>query len=154
MQNIDRRPPTLLHQFATLHSPPQTLLNDNRIFSFHYEPSSSNAFILTAPRLQSYFVSSLSFFDAQADGVHGVSSGQIGRGSLKPIKYFVRTASGLAFGVCYEHGGGEVWRRHPNKGVVRMGRWQSGNVSVVFNEGAWKIHLSIWITDFAFQAER
>lgn len=133
--NIDRRPPTLLHQFATLHSPPQTLCSDTRAFSFCYEPTSSNAFILTIPQLQSYSVSPLSFFDAQANGARKASLRQPGRGSLERIDYFVRTASGLAVGICYERGGGEVWRRHPSKGIIRMGRWPSGNVSVVFNEG-------------------
>ncbi|KAG8690966.1 regulator of (H+)-ATPase in vacuolar membrane [Ceratobasidium sp. 423] len=133
--NVDRRPPTLLHQFATLHSPPQTLVPNMRDLSFRYEPSSSRTFIVTTPRLQSYVVSPLSFFDAQADGVRQSSVEQAGRGSLGPIKGFIRTASGLAFGVCYETGGGEVWRRHPDKGIVRMGRWSSGHISVVFDEG-------------------
>ncbi|CAE6540684.1 unnamed protein product [Rhizoctonia solani] len=133
--NIDRRPPTLLHQFATLHSPPQTLLPNMRDFIFCYESSSSTTFVVTIPRLQSYNVSPLSFFDAQADGVRVTSAEQAGRGSLGPIKSFMRTASGLAFGVCYENGGGEIWRRHPDRGIVRMGRWPSGHISVVFNEG-------------------
>ncbi|KAL5639258.1 hypothetical protein ACGC1H_006687 [Rhizoctonia solani] len=133
--NVNRRPPTLLHQFATLHSPSQTLLPSMRDFIFGYEPSSSSTFVVTIPRLQSYSVSPLSFFDAQVDGVQVSSVEQAGRGSLGPIKSFVRTASGLAFGVCYKNGGGEVWRRHPKKGIVRMGRWSLGHISVVFNEG-------------------
>ncbi|CAE6416915.1 unnamed protein product [Rhizoctonia solani] len=133
--NVDRRPPTLLHQFATLHSPPQTLAPNMCDLSFRYEPSSSSTFIITTPRLQSYVVSPLSFFDAQAGGVWQSSVEQAGRGSLGPIKRFVRTGSGLAFGVCYEAGGGEVWRRHPDKGIVRMGRWSLGYTSVVFDEG-------------------
>ncbi|KEP50346.1 RAVE protein 1 carboxy-terminal protein [Rhizoctonia solani 123E] len=133
--NVDRRPPTLLHQFATLHSPSQTLLPNMRDFIFSYEPSSSSAFFVTIPPLQSYSVSPLSFFDAQVNGVQVSSVEQAGCGSLGPIKSFVRTASGLAFGICYKNGGGEVWRRHPDRGIVRMGRWSSGHISVVFNEG-------------------
>lgn len=91
--------------------------------------------------MQSYTVSPLSFFDAQLGGVCKASLGQAGRGSLQAIKSFVRTASGLAFSVCYEYGGGEVWRRHPGKGIVRMGRWSSGDISVVFDEGKNKLTL-------------
>ncbi|KAH7334362.1 RAVE protein 1 C terminal-domain-containing protein [Rhizoctonia solani] len=133
--NVDRRPPTLLHQFATLHSPPRTLLPNTHNLIFCYESSTSKTFIVTTPRPQSYTVSPLSFFDAQANGVQTSSVEQAGRGSLGPIKRFIRTASGLALGVCYEDGGGEVWKRHPDKGIVRMGRWPSGHVSVVFSEG-------------------
>ncbi|CAE6472515.1 unnamed protein product [Rhizoctonia solani] len=133
--NIDRRPPTLLHQFATLHSPPQTLLPSIRGFALCYEPSSSSAFIITAPRLHSYIVSPLSFFDAQVGGVRRLSVDEAGRGSIEKIQRFVRTASGLALGACYESGGGEVWRRHPDKGIVRIGRWASGNIAVVLSEG-------------------
>ncbi|ELU39867.1 WD repeat-containing protein [Rhizoctonia solani AG-1 IA] len=135
VRNIDRRPPTLLHQFATLHSPPQTLLPSIRGFALCYEPSSSSAFIITAPRLHSYIVSPLSFFDAQVGGVRRLSVDEAGRGSIEKIQRFVRTASGLALGACYESGGGEVWRRHPDKGIVRIGRWASGNIAVVLSEG-------------------
>ncbi|KAG9095999.1 regulator of (H+)-ATPase in vacuolar membrane [Ceratobasidium sp. UAMH 11750] len=133
--NIDRRPPTLLHQFATLHSPPQTVLNNTRQLSFHYEPASSSTFMLTAPQLHSYSVLPVSFFDAQAYGARKSSHGQAGRGSMQPIKYFVRTASGMAFALCYEDGGGEVWKRHPSQGIVRIGRWPQGDISVVICEG-------------------
>ncbi|KAG8694259.1 regulator of (H+)-ATPase in vacuolar membrane, partial [Ceratobasidium sp. 394] len=118
--NIDRRPPTLLHQFATLHSPPQTVLNNTRQLSFHYEPASSSTFMLTAPQLHSYSVLPVSFFDAQAYGARKSSHGQAGRGSMQPIKYFVRTASGMAFALCYEDGGGEVWKRHPSQDLSHL----------------------------------
>lgn len=133
--NLDRRPPTLLQQFATLQSPSQTLPNNTQQLSFHHEPSSSSTFILTAPKLQSFSVSPVPFFDAQAGGVEQISLGQAGRGSLKSIEGFVRTASGMAFGVCYKDGGGEVWKRHPGYGIVRVGRWPSGDISVIFDGG-------------------
>ncbi|KAG9100994.1 regulator of (H+)-ATPase in vacuolar membrane [Ceratobasidium sp. 370] len=133
--NIDRRPPTLLHQFATLHSPPQTVLHNTRQLSFYHEPASSSTFMLTMPQLHSYSVLPVSFFDAQANGVRKSSLGQAGRGSMQPIKYFVRTASGMAFALCYKAGGGEVWKRHPSQGIVRIGRWPRGEISVVICEG-------------------
>lgn len=80
-------------------------------------------------------MSPVPFFDAQAGGVEQISLGQAGRGSLKPIEGFVRTASGMAFGVCYKDGGGEVWKRHPGYGIVRVGRWPSGDISVIFDGG-------------------
>ncbi|KAG9128028.1 regulator of (H+)-ATPase in vacuolar membrane [Ceratobasidium sp. 392] len=133
--NIDRRPPTLLHQFATLHSPPRTVLDNTRQLSFYYESSSHSTFMLTGPQLHSYSALPVSFFDAQADGVRKSSVGQAGRGSIQPINYFVRTASGMAFALCYKDGGGEVWKRHPSQGIVRIGRWPRGDISVVLCEG-------------------
>ncbi|KAF8756045.1 RAVE protein 1 C terminal [Rhizoctonia solani] len=90
--NIDRRPPTLLHQFATLHSPHKLCYP---------------AYV--ALRFAMSLLSPLSFFDAQVGGVRRLSVDEAGRGSIEKIQRFVRTASGLALGAAMERWWREFW---------------------------------------------
>ncbi|QRW12028.1 WD repeat-containing protein [Ceratobasidium sp. AG-Ba] len=114
--NIDRRPPTLLHQFATLHSPPHTLPSSTKHLSFHYEPSSSIASFSPAQNCIPIRSPQSAFLMLRPAGYGKPLSDKLA-GELEAYDYFVRTASGMAFALCYEDGGGEVWKRHPHQGI-------------------------------------
>lgn len=116
-QNIDRRPPTLLKQFTILQSGPSTLPTPpEHLYILPNPPAPGTLTLVTAPRVLSYTLSVLPFFDAQSDGLKLVAQGDLplshdGTDSqtLAGLVRFVRTPDGEALGSLRDDGTVEIW---------------------------------------------
>ena len=119
LQNIDRRPPTLLKQFTLLHTGPSVVpTSPDHLYLLPAPSSPTTLTLVTSAPLRSYRLDPLPFFDAQADGLSllGIVREVQSRDSsvlLRRISRFVRTPDGEGLGVVKEDGTVEVWRTSP-----------------------------------------
>lgn len=141
VQNIDRRPPTLLKQFTlqqllpnTLPGPPTHMYLVPNI-NIDNDPSTVTL-AMTSP-LTTFTLSPMAFFDAQSDGLHLLAKAmERVPEEESPIVRFVRTPEGKGVGVIRENGGGEAWRlvEHGSR-LVRAGSWEAADHVVVLEGG-------------------
>ena len=119
MQNIDRRPPTLLKQFTLLHTGSFAIPTSPEHLYLLPNPSApATATLVTSAPLRSYCLDPLPFFEAQADGlalIGSVHEVQNRDNTVLPrrISRFVRTPDGEGLGIFKEDGTLEVWRTSP-----------------------------------------
>ncbi|CAL1695568.1 unnamed protein product [Somion occarium] len=133
--NIDRRPPTLLKHFTLLQSPPGTLKSTPlHLYVLPHATVPSLLTLITSPPITTSLLRPLLFFDARADGLEQIASGEelphadelkIGVEQRKIIR-FERTPDGEGVGAIRMEGAGETWT------VSRMGRHLT-------SRGRWKL---------------
>lgn len=138
IQNIDRRPPTLLRQFtlqqslpATLNSPPPSHLY------LLANPGHSSITLVTSSPLTTFDLAPLTFFDAQSSGLRFTAK-EIKRVPEEEadIVRLVRTPEGNGVGIIRTDGDGEAWRVvESGSKLVRSARWSSADHVVVLEGG-------------------
>ena len=142
LQNIDRRPPTLLKQFTLLQSPPSLLSSPPPLHLYVVPAPSDSATLtlITSPPLASYALTPLPFFDARADGlnllVRGADQqphdgGGDGSGDARQeIVRFVRTPEGRGVGAVYADGSGRVWSlKHNGRRLEERKQWKASDTT-------------------------
>ncbi|KAK0208168.1 RAVE protein 1 C terminal-domain-containing protein [Desarmillaria ectypa] len=134
--NIDSRPPTLLNKFTLQQSPPSTLRTVPKYLYFLPNSTNSSITVVTAPRLTSYDLSPVAFFDAHEDGLkvraHGSENSPE---EYSEIVRFVRTPEGRGVGVI-RRSGGQIWTlAEGDKELNRSGSGNLGDKIVVLDKG-------------------
>ncbi|KAG6836376.1 hypothetical protein H0H93_008676 [Arthromyces matolae] len=134
--NLDRRPPTLLKQFTLQQLPPSTLPGPPSSLSLLPNLDSKLMTLVTTSPLATYDVSSITFFDAQKEGLQ-LSSSLLPRVATEETKVvrLIRTPEGAGVGVV-RLSGGEAWRVVQNgTQLVRSSSWSSADHVVVLQRG-------------------
>lgn len=134
--NIDRRPPTLIRQFALSH----TSLNifsqlPSHLYLFPH-PDAATLTMVTSTPLTTFEVSPLAFFDGQSAGLHLNAKGldRVPHEESK-IRRLVRTPAGRGVAVVRADGG-EVWRVIEGGSQLTRGkRWSNADHVVVLDGG-------------------
>ena len=151
LQNIDRRPPTLLKQFTLLHTPPSTvnlsslptqLLLSSFLPDRDEKGYSSRMTLTTCPPLAAHDIDPLALFDAQKRGSVRVTTNdhesyrsRTSEGEI--IEKFVRTPDGRGVAVL-RASGGEAWAvtgHHESIRLRRVGRWHSKGAMAILDGG-------------------
>lgn len=141
MQNIDRRPPTLLKQFTLLQTPPGVLPRTPGHLYVVPNPKPDSLTLLTTPPLASYELTVSQFFDARSDGLVRIADGakhthadnSSNDDPQAEIVRYVRTPNGEGVGVIRADGCGEVWTFDWAKTVslIKTGSWTPGTAGHV-----------------------
>lgn len=136
LQNIDRRPPTLIRQFALSHTSLNVLSQvPSHLYLFPH-PDVTSLTMVTSTPLTTFEVSPLAFFDGQSAGLHLHAKGlnRLPHEESK-IRRLVRTPAGR--GVAVVRGdGGEVWRVIEGGSQLARGRrWSNADHVVVLDGG-------------------
>lgn len=137
LQNIDRRPPTLLKHFTIQQSWRSPL---PRIPSHLYalpNPSHPTASLVSTSPLCSFELDLINFFDDQPTGLR-LTAQFLDRISAEEseISRFVRTPEGQGLGVIRKGGGGETWSHGPAEAMLtRSASWSAADRVVVLDHG-------------------
>ncbi|KAG2150167.1 RAVE protein 1 C terminal-domain-containing protein [Suillus cothurnatus] len=134
--NIDRRPPTLIRQFALSHTSSNVLSQlPSHLYLFPHHDATSLTMVTSAP-LTTFKVSPLAFFDGQSAGLHLNAKGlnRLPREESK-IRKLVRTPAGRGVAVVRADGG-EIWRVIKGGSQLARGRqWSNAGHVVVLDGG-------------------
>lgn len=136
LQNIDRRPPTLLKQFTLQQSPPSTLSSPVPCLYLLPNPGQTSITLVTSPPLVTFSLELLAFFDGNSDGMRVVAEGleRVPEEESQIVR-FVRTPEGKGVGVLRSNGG-EAWRVvEQGSKLVRAQRWSAADLVVVLKNG-------------------
>ncbi|KAG1784113.1 RAVE protein 1 C terminal-domain-containing protein [Suillus placidus] len=134
--NIDRRPPTLIRQFALSHTSLNVLSQlPSHLYLFPH-PDVTSLTMVTSTPLTTFEVSPLAFFDGQSAGLHFNAKGldRLPHEESK-IRRLVRTPAGRGVAVVRADGG-EVWRVIEGGSQLARGRrWSNADQVVVLDGG-------------------
>ncbi|KAI9445323.1 RAVE protein 1 C terminal-domain-containing protein [Lactarius indigo] len=134
--NLDRRPPTLLKQFALLQNVPFSFLRAPSYLHVVPGPTKHTLALVSTAPLSVHMLEPLNFFDSRSDGltllgrVHDYTTDGEPR-----IKQFVRTPDGTGLAVVRETGGDAWIVRDHGTSLQRAGRWTTADNVVVLNGG-------------------
>lgn len=159
MQNIDRRPPTLLKQFTLIQFGPSVLPCPSEHLYVVPNPTSPNLLtLITSPPLASYVLDPALFLESQEEGLQlsarGDESPYVDEEILgveqRQIVRFMRTSDGEGLGVLRMAGAVESWTVGPGGRELRDKRkWSLGDSVdhvVVLERGELNI-ISIWVLE-------
>lgn len=136
LQNIDRRPPTLIRQFALSHTSSNVLSQlPSHLYLFPH-PNGTSLIMVTSAPLTTFEVSPLAFFDGQSTGLYLNAKGldRFPHEESK-IRRLVRTPAGRGVAVVRVDGG-EVWRVIEGGSQLARGRrWSNADHVVVLDGG-------------------
>lgn len=134
--NIDRRPPTLIRQFALSHTSSNVLSQlPSHLYLFPH-PNVTSLIMVTSAPLTTFEVSPLAFFDGQSTGLYLNAKGldRFPHEESK-IRRLVRTPAGRGVAVVRVDGG-EVWRVIEGGSQLARGRrWSNADHVVVLDGG-------------------
>ncbi|KAG2154690.1 RAVE protein 1 C terminal-domain-containing protein [Suillus clintonianus] len=134
--NIDRRPPTLIRQFALSHTSSNVLSQLPSYLYLFPHPDVTCLTMVTSTPLTTFKVSPLAFFDGQSAGLHLNAKGldRLPHEESK-IRKLVRTPAGRGVAVVRADGG-EVWRVVEGGSQLARGRrWSDADHVVVLDGG-------------------
>lgn len=136
IENIDRRPPTLLRRFTLQHLLPSTLRVPRHCYVLpNSDPSCLT--LVTLPPLASYTILPLSFFDAKDGGLH-LNTKLLDRipDEDPAIVRLIRTHEGRGVAATRVDGSGDVWSIiEQSSELRRAGHWRSAEFVVILDEG-------------------
>ena len=137
IQNIDRRPPTLLQHFTLQQSQPSTFSSPPSYLYLLPNPDPNLLTLVTSPPLMSMDLDPLSFFDAQTNGLRINSKGSAyNLAEEAEIVRFIRTPEGIGVGALRVGGGGDAWRIvEGGTKLVRFREWERADFVVVLAKG-------------------
>lgn len=137
IQNIDRRPPTLLQQFTLQQGQPSIFSSPPSYLYLLPNPDSNLLTLVTSPPLMSMDLDPLTFFDPQSNGLCINSKGsEYNLAEEAKIMRFIRTPEGIGVGALRVGGGGDAWRIvEGGTKLVRFGEWERADFVVVLASG-------------------
>ncbi|KAH7885922.1 RAVE protein 1 C terminal-domain-containing protein [Phlebopus sp. FC_14] len=136
VSNIDRKPPTLLHQFTFSHSPPAVLFPLPKYIYIFPHGNDASLTLVTSPPLRTFKLPSATLLNGRADSLLLSAAGSERMpGEESQISYFVRTPAGRGVAVV-RASGGETWivtEKGMNLSPKRS--WSSADHVVVLDGG-------------------
>lgn len=137
IQNIDRRPPTLLQQFTLQQSQPSLFSSPPSYLYLLPNPDLNLLTLVTSPPLMSLDLHPASFFDAQSNGLRiNFKGSEYNPAEEAEIVRFIRTPEGKGVGALRVGGGGDAWKIvEGGTKLIRCGEWERADFVVVLANG-------------------